>query len=116
MLASSVVMFFYKIDAKTKKLMREELALRRAAENGDDVDNGNANGGNGDDCGSDGADGEGVVNSEATDSLEIDGDSEADSNAVEQAAMLGVNDVSGTEVLARAEAAEDITEQKVNKE
>ncbi len=48
--------------------------------------------------------------------MEIDGDSEADSNAVEQAAMLGVNDVSGTEVLARAEAAEDITEQKVNKE
>ena len=114
MLASSVVMFFYKIDAKTKKLMREELALRRAAENGDDVDNGNANGGNGDDCGSDVADGEGVVNSEATDSLEIDGDSEADSNAVEQAAMLGVNDVSGTEVLSRAEAAEDITEQKDN--
>ena len=29
MLASSLVMFFYKIDEKTKKQMREELALRR---------------------------------------------------------------------------------------
>ncbi|MDE6302035.1 MAG: MFS transporter, partial [Clostridia bacterium] len=37
MLASSIVMFFYKIDAKTKKIMREELALRRAAENGGSV-------------------------------------------------------------------------------
>ncbi len=35
MLASSLVMFFYKIDAKTKKLMREELALRRAAQGGE---------------------------------------------------------------------------------
>lgn len=33
MLASSIVMFFYKIDEKTKKQMREELALRRASEN-----------------------------------------------------------------------------------
>lgn len=30
MLASSLVMFFYKIDEKTKKQMREDLALRRA--------------------------------------------------------------------------------------
>ncbi len=33
MLASSIVMFFYKIDEKTKKQMREELALRHASEN-----------------------------------------------------------------------------------
>lgn len=44
MLASSIVMFFYKIDEKTKKQMREELAARHAAENGeneqsDDDDN-----------------------------------------------------------------------------
>lgn len=32
MLASSIPMFFYKIDEKTKKQMREELAERRAAE------------------------------------------------------------------------------------
>ncbi len=32
MLASSIVMFFYKIDEKTKKQMRAELAERRAAE------------------------------------------------------------------------------------
>ena len=38
MLASSIVMFFYKIDEKTKKLMRAELAERRAAENGDGSD------------------------------------------------------------------------------
>ena len=30
MLASSLLMFFYKIDEKTKKQMREELAIRRA--------------------------------------------------------------------------------------
>jgi len=35
MLASSIVMFFYKIDEKTKKQMREELAARHAAESGD---------------------------------------------------------------------------------
>lgn len=33
MLASSIVMFFYKIDEKTKKQMREELAQRHAAQN-----------------------------------------------------------------------------------
>ena len=33
MLASSLLMFFYKIDGKTKKLMREELAARRKADN-----------------------------------------------------------------------------------
>jgi len=33
MLASSLLMFFYKIDGPTKKLMREELAKRHAAEN-----------------------------------------------------------------------------------
>ncbi|MCM1306953.1 MAG: MFS transporter [Bacteroides sp.] len=33
MLASSIVMFFYKIDEKTKKVMREELAIRHAAQN-----------------------------------------------------------------------------------
>ena len=32
MLASSLLMFFYKIDGKTKAQMREELAARRAAE------------------------------------------------------------------------------------
>ena len=32
MLASSLLMFFYKIDGKTKVQMREELAARRAAE------------------------------------------------------------------------------------
>ncbi len=34
MLASSLVMFFYKIDEKTKKIMRAELAERRAAAEG----------------------------------------------------------------------------------
>jgi len=38
MLASSIVMFFYKIDGKTKKLMREELAARHAAEGADKED------------------------------------------------------------------------------
>ena len=40
MLASSIPMFFYKIDEKTKKQMREELAERRAAqEAADNIDN-----------------------------------------------------------------------------
>ena len=40
MLASSLLMFFYKIDEKTKKQMREELAERRAAqEAADNIDN-----------------------------------------------------------------------------
>ncbi len=34
MLASSILMFFYKIDGKTKKQMREELALRHAQAEG----------------------------------------------------------------------------------
>ena len=34
MLASSIPMFFYKIDKKTKEEMRAELARRHAAENG----------------------------------------------------------------------------------
>ena len=38
MLASSIVMFFYKIDEKTKKVMREELAARHTAENGGESD------------------------------------------------------------------------------
>ncbi len=37
MLASSIVMFFYKIDEKTKKVMRAELAERRAQESGEAV-------------------------------------------------------------------------------
>lgn len=42
MLASSIPMFFYKIDEKTKKQMREELAERRAAqEAADNIDNDN---------------------------------------------------------------------------
>ena len=40
MLASSLLMFFYKIDEKTKKQMREELAERRAQQNAaDNIDN-----------------------------------------------------------------------------
>lgn len=40
MLASSIPMFFYKIDEKTKKQMREELAQRRAqAEAAENIDN-----------------------------------------------------------------------------
>lgn len=34
MLASSILMFFYKIDGKTKEIMKKELAERHAAENG----------------------------------------------------------------------------------
>ena len=40
MLASSLLMFFYKIDEKTKKQMREELSERRAQQNAaDNIDN-----------------------------------------------------------------------------
>lgn len=39
MLASSIVMFFYKIDEKTKKQMRAELAERRAEQSGELLDN-----------------------------------------------------------------------------
>lgn len=38
MLASSLLMFFYKIDEPTKKLMREELAKRHAEQNGETVE------------------------------------------------------------------------------
>lgn len=49
MLASSIVMFFYKIDEKTKKVMRDELAARRAAEGGESADEqGDGNDGSGD--------------------------------------------------------------------
>ncbi len=42
MLASSLIMFFYKIDEKTKVQMREELAVRHAAERGEAIGDGSA--------------------------------------------------------------------------
>lgn len=51
MLASSLLMFFYKIDKKTKDQMRAELALRRAAAENDQTDQDEQNVGNdGTDC------------------------------------------------------------------
>ena len=36
MIVSAIPMLFYKIDEPTKKLMREELALRRQRESGEE--------------------------------------------------------------------------------
>lgn len=86
MLASSLVMFFYKIDAKTKKIMREELALRHASENGGSVEN---------------------------DGVDVsDGEDKQEAVATEEATYLGVNDVNGIDVLSKAEGAEEILKEE----
>lgn len=73
MLASSIVMFFYKIDEKTKKQMREELALRHA----------------------------GDVSEDDTD---VAGE-------IQNAAEIGSTELSGIDVLAKAEGAEEVVEE-----
>ncbi|MDE6061077.1 MAG: MFS transporter [Clostridia bacterium] len=86
MLASSIVMFFYKIDAKTKKIMREELAARHAAENGEQNDGEQSGEGN-------------------------DGDNGADSVFGEPtgAAVLGEN-LDGADAISAQEGAEEISQ------
>ena len=91
MLASSIVMFFYKIDEKTKKIMRAELAERRAAEKANEEESSS------DDATDDGASG--------------DTNGADETAAVEQAANLGVNDVNGVDVLSHAEGAEEVVEE-----
>ena len=121
MLASSIVMFFYKIDEKTKKQMREELALRHASENAADENDGNENNdSNGNDndnsvIDNNNEDNGGDITAEEAEvkdgeqTPENDGEEKVD--AVEQATVLGVNDVSGIDVISKAEAAEEIIEE-----
>ncbi len=92
MLASSLVMFFYKIDAKTKKLMRTELAARRAETNGESANDAA-------DCSETDGVSEGAIGASAT-ADELDG---SDVLGSSQAA----GEVSETEILNRDSAADE---------
>lgn len=118
MLASSIVMFFYKIDEKTKKQMREELALRHANDNADENDNTDADDNSSDNGNADGekdgnTDGNANDNNadNNTDDSGADDASKDNVSAVESAVGLGVNDINGVDVLSRTEGAEEIVEE-----
>lgn len=109
MLASSIVMFFYKIDEKTKKQMREELALRHASENADSENVSDENNENNENDGNGGNNGNNGNNDSIIGSGDITDNGE--DNAVQDATNLGVNDVGGIDVISKAEGTEEIIEE-----